>query len=419
MQPSDDHILDLMASFVNPGLARSFRFMGLTAYEVSAQGAWIEASDGNRYLDFSSGYGVMVHGYRHPRLVEAAKRQLDQLALSSRVLPSRQASELAALLAEVTPGDLTYSFFSNSGAEAIEGAIKFARVATGRTEMVATTGAFHGKTMGALTASGRDLYQRPFRPLVPDFVHVPYGDLGAARAVIGAKTAAVIVEPIQGEGGVVVPPAGYLMGLQEACRKHGALLVMDEVQTGMGRTGQLWACMHEGIEPDLMVMAKGLGGGILPIGATIGTPRAMAFWDEMPLIHTSTFGGNPLATAVAAEAIRVVQEEGLAERAATLGKRLAEAGRELVAAHPEVVREVRGRGLMAGLEVAHEGLGGALMFELFQRHMLAVYTLNNPLVIRLMPPLVIAEGDFEDGISRLQEAVAAVSAVAAQLTGGA
>jgi len=389
--------------------------MGLLEFEAHAEGVWVTDSSGDRYLDFSSGYGVMVHGYRHPKIIEAARRQLDTLTMSSRVLFSRETAELAERLAQVTPGDLLLSFLSNSGTEAAEAAFKFARLATHRKKMVATEDAFHGKTLGALTLSGRPLYQEPFAPLVPDVVHVPFGDAEAMSDAVDDATAAVIVEPIQGEGGIRVPPDGYLSALREITRRHGALLIVDEVQSGMGRTGRLWAMEHEGIAPDLMTAAKGLGGGVVPVGATIGTPEVMGFFDEKPLIHTSTFGGNPLAAHVAKVAIDVALEEDLPGRAARQGQKLLAFGADLAKAYPGVVREVRGRGLMVGVELAGEGLGGALMYELLSRKVLGVYTLNNPLVIRLMPPLVISDEELASGMERIGESVAAVAAVSEDL----
>lgn len=410
-----EDVLSRVERHLNPGLARVFRFMGLETFEVSGEGVWVTDALGDRYLDFSSGYGVMVHGYRHPKIVEAAKRQLDKMAMSSRVLPTREAADLAELLAEVTPGDLRYTFFSNSGAESVEAALKFARLATHRTKVIATEGAFHGKTMGALTLSGRDMYRLPFAPLVPEIVHVPFGDANAAEEAIDETTAAFITEPIQGEGGIRVPPDGYLRDLREMTRRKGALLIMDEVQSGMGRTGKLWAFEHEGIVPDLMTAAKALGGGIIPLGATVGTPEAMGFFDEKPLIHTSTFGGNPLAAAVGQAAIRVLLEEELPQRAEIQGGKILAFGKLLQERYPRVIKEVRGRGLMIGVEVQSEGIGGAMMAEIISRKMLVVYTLNNPLVLRLMPPLTIGDDELASGMERLEESIQAVDEIVEDL----
>jgi putrescine aminotransferase len=403
--------MDLLTRYersVNPGLARVFRFMGLESAEATGDGALLIDENGTEYIDLAGGYGVMVHGYRHPRLLQAAHRQLEKLAQSSRVLLNRPMVELAEELQQVTPGDLTYSFFCNSGAEAVEAALKLARAATGRSEWISTVGAFHGKTMGALTVSGRDTYRDPFQPLVPGVTHVSYGDASAVRRALHSQVAAVIVEPIQGEGGIIVPPDNYLAEVREACDQTGTLLIVDEVQTGMGRTGRLFAIEHSGVVPDFLCLAKALGGGIMPIGAVVGRPSAWDIFSVQPLIHTSTFGGAPLAAAVALEAIRVTIEERLPERAEMLGNIARRRLDQMQARYPGVIREVRGMGLMLGLEFANAGVAGALMAELFQRHILAVYTLNNDRVIRLIPPLVITEDQLDTALTEMEAAMAAV-----------
>jgi putrescine aminotransferase len=404
-------LLERYGRTVNPGLARAFRFMGLDAIEAEGRGAELFDEEGQRFLDFGSGYGVMSHGYGHPRLVAAAERQLRRLAMSSRVLLNRPQVELAELLAELTPGDLQFSFFANSGAEAVEAALKFARIATGRPRFITTEGAFHGKTLGALSVSGRDLYQDPFRPLLPAVTRVPYGDAAALAAAVDEETAAVIIEPIQGEGGVIVPPDGYLAAVRAACDRVGALMIADEVQSGLGRTGYLFAVQHEGVVPDLLVLAKALGGGIVPIGAVVGRPPAFQFWDEAPLIHSSTFGGNPLAAAVGQEALRVMVEEDLPGEARRKGAWLLDRLRILQERYPSVIREVRGRGLLIGLDMTHPGMGGAVMAGLFRRHVLAIHTLNNERVVRFLPPLVITQAQLEEGYRAIEEAVAETAAL--------
>lgn len=402
---------DLIGSFeryMNPGLARAFRFMGLEAVEKTAQGALVEDETGQRYIDCAGGYGVFFQGYQHPRIVQAAMRQLNELSLSSRVLLNRPMVDLAERLQQLTPGDLQYSFFCNSGTEAVEAALKFARAATGRSRIISTAGSFHGKTLGSLSVSGRETYQVPFRPLLPDIVHVPYGDAHAVERVMDERVAAVIVEPIQGEGGVIVPPDDYLPALRALCDRFGALLIADEVQTGIGRTGKLFAMEHTGVVPDLLCLAKALGGGVMPIGAVVARPGVWRFFEESPLIHTSTFGGNPLACATALEALNVTVEEELVERAAKMGAHILESLDDLRLKYPRVISEVRGRGLMIGLEVPAPGVGGALMSELFQRHVLAVYTLNNERVIRMMPPAVITKDEVSVALQAWQESVAVV-----------
>ncbi|PSR32534.1 MAG: putrescine aminotransferase [Sulfobacillus benefaciens] len=400
-----EDLLTRYEQYMNPALARIFRFTGIEAVEDHGKGALLWDEAGNQYLDCAGGYGVFVQGYQHPRIVARAKAQLDKLALSSRVLESRPAIDLAEKLAHLTPGDLQYSFFCNSGAEAVEGALKFARAATGRSKIVSTHGAFHGKTFGALSVSGRPTYQEPFLPLLPNVERVPYGDIAALRQAVDSNTAAVIVEPIQGEGGIIVPADDYLPELRHLCDAHGALLIADEVQTGIARTGKLFAVEHSQVVPDLLCLAKALGGGIMPIGAIVGRPKAWTFFEHSPLIHTSTFGGNPLACAVAVEALDVTVEEQLPERAAHLGAYFLQQLQLLRARYPLAIREARGRGLMIGLELAAPGVGGALISALFQRKVLAVYTLNNERVIRLMPPLVITQEQLDEVLNRLNDAL--------------
>lgn len=403
-----EELVERYGHYINPGLARVFRFTGIDAAEDHGHGAILWDEAGRAYIDCAGGYGVFNQGYQHPRIVAEAHRQIDKMGISSHVLESRPGVDLAEMLAEVTPGDLQYSFFCNSGTEAVEGALKFARAATGRTEIISMLGAFHGKTYGSLSVSGRRLYQEPFEPLVPDIVRVPFGDADAVRAVISSKTAAVIVEPIQGEGGVVIPPDTYLPELRQLCDEHGALLIADEVQTGIGRTGKLFAVEHSGVVPDLLCLAKALGGGLVPIGAIVGRPNAWQFFESSPLIHSSTFGGNPLACAVALEALKVTVEEKLPERALDLGQYFVERLRHLKTRYPNAITEVRGRGLMIGLEVPGAGVGGALISELFQRQVLAVYTLNNERVIRLMPPLVITHEQLDTVLERLDDTLATI-----------
>jgi putrescine aminotransferase len=406
-----DDLISQFERYMNPGLARAFRFMGLNAVEHTAHGAVVVDEEGQEYLDCAGGYGVFVQGYQNPRIVARAHAQLDTLALSSRVLLNRPMVELAAELARLTPGDLQYSFFCNSGTEAVEAALKFARIQTGRPRIISTYGAFHGKTLGSLSVSGRDTYRKPFEPLLPAVVHVPYGDAGAVERVMDDQVACVIVEPIQGEGGVIIPPDDYLPRLRQICDRSGALLIADEVQTGIGRTGKLFAVEHSHVVPDLLCLAKALGGGVMPIGAVVGRPSAWEFFDTAPRNHTTTFGGNTLACAVAKEALLVTVEEDLPARAAELGAEFLYALRGLQRTYPRILTDVRGRGLMIGLEVPNAGVGGALISELFSRHVLAVYTLNNEKVIRLMPPLVITAAQLGTVIEKLGMALASVDAV--------
>jgi putrescine aminotransferase len=347
----------------------------------------------------------MSVGHTHPRVVEAVKTQLDKMAFSSRMLYNGPQARLAKKLAEITPGELQYAFFCNSGTEAAEAALKIARMSTGRTRFVSTHNSYHGKTLGALSVSGRDKYKKPFAPLVPDCTLVPFNDIEALRSAVDENVAAFLVEPIQGEGGIIVPDEGYLRAAREICDRAGALLVLDEVQTGLGRTGKMWGADWDEVAPDLMLLAKALSGGCIPIGAVVGTPRTWTIWNENPLIHSSTFGGNPLACTAAIAAIEVIEDENLVERSLLQGEKLMAKMRETQAQFPHCVKDIRGRGLMIGFEFTHEDIGGLAIAGLAQRNVLAAYSLNNPTVMRFEPPLTISDEEVEWAARAFGEAV--------------
>ncbi|AEB11902.1 aspartate aminotransferase family protein [Marinithermus hydrothermalis] len=397
----------LFERHVNPGLAGLLRFTGLDVEEDRAEGVYVWDKNGKRYLDFLGLYGTMNLGHRHPRVLEAVRRQLDRMPMSVRVMVSEPQARLAAKLAEITPGPLSMVFFGNSGAEAVEAAFKLARLHTGKPEIITTTGGFHGKTFGALSLTPKPEYQDPVRPLVPGVKTVPFGDAEALEAAITDQTAAVILEPIQGEGGINLPPEGYLRAVREITRERGVLLIVDEVQTGMGRTGKLWASEWEGIEPDLLTTAKALGGGVMPIGAVVGRPELFAAFQHNPLVHSSTFGGNPLACAAALAAIEVTLEEGLPQRALEMGGYLLSGLKRLAERYPEFIQEVRGKGLMIGLEFTDADIGALVISELATRGVLTAFGLNNPKVVRLEPPLIIERSHVDEALEALEASLEA------------
>lgn len=398
---------ELYERHVNPGLAGLLRFTGLDVVEDHAEGMYVWDTQGKRYLDFLGLYGTLNLGHRHPRVVEAVKRQLDRMPMSVRVMISEPTARLAARLAEITPGDLSMTFFGNSGAEAVEAAFKLARMHTGKPEIVTTEKGFHGKTMGALSLTPKPEYQEPVAPLVPGVKVVPFGDADAVAAAIGPDTAAVIVEPIQGEGGINLPPEGYLRELRRITAERGVLLIFDEVQTGMGRTGRLWASEWEGVAPDLLTSAKALGGGVMPIGAVVGRAELFEPFLENPLVHSSTFGGNPLAAAAALAAIEVTLEEDLPARALAMGERLMQGLGELAARFPELIAEVRGKGLLVGLEFTDADIGAIAISELAARGVLTAFGLNNPKVVRLEPPLIVEEVHIQEALEALEQSLKA------------
>lgn len=388
---SKEEIIELYEEHLNPGLARIFKFMGLDSIEAEAEGIKVKDSSGEEYLDCIGGYGSFNFGHRPSEIVSVVQQQLERMPLSSKLLFNRQQAEFAAKLAEVTPGNLKYSFICNSGTEAVEGALKLARLYTGRSEIISTVNSFHGKSMGALSATGKKEYKTPFQPLVPEFKHVPFGDIEALTEAVTSKTAAVIVEPIQGEGGIVLPPKGYLSKIRRICNEKEIVMIVDEIQTGLGRTGTNFAVESEEVVPDIMALAKSLGGGVVPIGALIAKPKLWEPLCEAPMLHTSTFGGNPLAAAAGKKALEILEQDELALRARQMGNSLLTELNKLQIKYPELIKEVRGRGLMIGIELTTEGIGGMLISELTKRNLLAAYTLNSPQVIRVEPPLIITE----------------------------
>jgi putrescine aminotransferase len=400
-------VIERYKAYINPGLARLLQFGGFGDVEETAQGCVLTTASGTQYLDFVGGFGVFSLGHRHPRVVEAVHRQLDRMPLSTRTFFNAPQALLAEKLAEVAPGDLRYTFFSNSGTEAVEAALKIARIATGKTDFVSTVGAYHGKSMGSLAATGREKYRKPFEPMVPGYAHVPFDDLEAAEAAINAQTAAIIIEPIQGEGGIITASPGYLAGLRRLCDAHGILLIVDEVQTGLGRTGRMFAVEYDDVVPDILTLAKALGGGVMPIGATMSTP---AIWErafgENPLIHTSTFGGNPLACAAGLAALNATLDEDLPGKAIARGEQLLAGLRSVQADLPGALKAVRGRGLMIGVEFAVKDVAELTINGMARRGIIAAYTLNNPHVIRFEPPLVVTEAQVDTAIAAFRESVA-------------
>jgi putrescine aminotransferase len=392
-------------SFVNPPLARVMKLSGAPV-AVRAHGTTIWDHAGKAYLDFAGGYGVFTLGHTHPRVVAAVREQLESIALSGKTMFEPLVGRLARELAALAPGDLSISFFANSGAEAVEGALKLARAATGRAKIVATRNGYHGKTMGALSASGREAYRAPFGPLLADVVHVPYGDAEALDSVLG-DAAAFIVEPVQGEGGAVVPPLGYLRRARAACDARGALLIADEVQTGLGRCGYAFACERDGVVPDVVTLAKGLSGGVMPIGAYVARPGVWnAAYAQAPLLHTSTFGGSPLACAAALAALEVLRDEDLVANARARGERLLAGAGAIANEYPSVVRGVRGLGLLVGVELQNEGYAGTIVPEMLKRGVTTAWTLNAQRVIRLEPPLIVTASEVETALEALRGAIA-------------
>ncbi len=397
-------------TYLNPQKVRVMRTAGLDLVEGERSGAWVWDVDGRRFLDCFTSAGSFNVGRRHPKVVAAAKEALDHLDHGNFLLCSAQKARLAERLAELSPGNLMCTTFGTGGGEAVDFALKLARGATGRPRVVSTVNGYHGHTGFALSAGGRDAFREPFEPLIPEFVFVPFGDADALRDAVDERTAAVILEPIQGEGGIVVPPDGYLTAAREACDGVGAKLIFDEIQTGMGRTGRWFASQHEGVVPDVMTVAKSLGGSLAAISATIYTEEMREFLIPHPFIHLSTFGGSDLACAIALATLEVIEEEGLVENAAAMGDRLLAGLAELAARHPDMIGETRGRGLMTGVKYREDSHGPRMSYQLSQRGVLAIYSGNEPSVMRLMPSLIVGPDEIDLLLTALDESINAVRA---------
>jgi 4-aminobutyrate aminotransferase len=384
-----------------------------------ARGAMVEDLDGNRFLDFTAGIAVTAAGHCHPRVVAAIRRQSARLVhMSGTDFFYTPQVELAERLARLAPGEGPKRvFFTNSGAEAVEAALKLARFHTGRLRALAFLGAFHGRTYGAMSLSGsKPLQRRGFAPLVPEIHHARYGDLDGVRALLHTvcppdELAAIFVEPIQGEGGYIVPPDDFLPGLRRLCDEHGALLVLDEVQTGVGRTGRMFASEHWGVAGDIVCLAKGIANG-LPLGAVVARAEVM---DWPSGSHASTFGGNPVACAAAVETLRLVEDRYCAN-AVRRGRELKEGLEALASDHP-CVKDVRGLGLMVGVEVRSDRepagtLRDRVIEAAFRRGLLLLPC--GPSTVRICPPLCLSARQVRIGLNLLDEALAAADAPRAQ-----
>lgn len=373
---------------------------------VRGEGVHLWDADGKQYLDMMSAYSAVSHGHRHPRILDAAIKQLGQVAVTSRAFHSDKLGAFAQRVCELTRMDAILPM--NTGAEAVETAIKAARkwaykvkrVPDGKAEIIVCDGNFHGRTIAIVGMSSEWQYKDGFGPFPTGFKRVPYGDLEALERAITPHTAAFMVEPIQGEAGIIVPPQGYLKRCQELCRRHNVLLICDEIQTGLGRTGKVLACWHDEVTPDAVTLGKALGGGIMPVSALLARREVMDVFH--PGDHGSTFGGNPLACAIGLEALNVLVEERLPERSAELGAWFLA---ELKKISSPLVKDVRGRGLFIGLEVDLDRIKArAVVEKLMTRGLLSKETHES--VVRLAPPLVISHDDLAWAARQIAEAIA-------------
>ncbi|MFH8797489.1 aspartate aminotransferase family protein [Streptomyces sp. NPDC017941] len=390
---TEDDILGLYRAHLSKGRATLAELFG-SHMEVSSAGNWVTTSDGERFLN-AGGYGVFIMGARHPIVMEHVERQLRTHPAATRILLEPTVARAAEALVSVMPPGLDRVHFALSGSEAVETGLKLAR-ANGFKRTVSMRGGYHGKTLGALSATAKDVYQKPFRPLIPDVLHLPFGDADALEEQLRAHPGevCVILEPVQGEGGVIIPPRGYLKRVEELVREYEGFLILDEVQSGMGRLGEWWGADIENVVPDVLLAGKALGGGVLPVSAAVATRKAFRPFDKDPYVHTATFSGQPLLMAAVQGAVQAIQEERLVTRAMDLGARLlpkiAEIARRNIG---DLVVDVRGRGLLIGVELTEAGLAGELLIELFNHGVVANHSMNGNSVVRFTPPATLTELD--------------------------
>jgi putrescine aminotransferase len=402
-------------TYVNPGWLKYRK-------SVSTNAAFVEWRDHDSYfydvndeefIDCLGGFGIYTCGHRNPEILAAVQAQLKHQALHSQELLDPLRGYLAKALAEITPGDLQYCFFTNGGAEAVEMALKLARIASGGRWFISTVGGFHGKSMGAISMGGKATYRTPYIPMVQQVQHVQYGIADDVRKAItnlqavGEKVAAVIMEPIQGEAGVIIPPAGYLKEVRAICDELGVFLIFDEIQTGMGRTGAMWRCEAEGVTPDIMTYGKAFGGGIMPITGIIARPH---LWNEELIdnpwvLGSPTFGGNPLCCAAALATIDYMLRNDIPGQAAEKGKYLKAGIVKVMEKFPDVIKDVRGEGLMIGVEFPKSEIGYSVAKGMFARRVMTAGTLNNAKVIRFEPAATTSYEDFDKVLARFEAAV--------------
>jgi len=349
-------------------------------------GSHVWDTDNNEYIDCMGGYGVALVGHRNERVVNAIKSQIDKVITVHSSFYSKTREEFLQTLIDIAPSGLSQVHLNNSGAESIEAAIKFARKFTGKKKMVAMKGSYHGKSMGALSLTFNPKYREPFQPLVEEVLFSPYGDVDALQNVVDKDTAFVILEPIQGESGIHVPPEGFLREVRKICDENDSLLIFDEIQSGLGRTGSMWASEHWKTVPDIMCLAKGIAGGV-PMGATLVRPDILAVMKKGE--HSSTFGGNPLACAAGTATLQALTQDGLIENAKSVGEKFLRGLEELKSKH-KIIREVRGKGLMIGVELKFEVKD--ILMEGIKNGLLLLYSGRN--ILRFLPPLVISEEDI-------------------------
>jgi len=364
--------------------------LGLNKVAAKAQGATITDSDGRIYIDCVGGYGLFNVGHNNPAIIQSLIEQLEEQQLYTKPLISEIQVRMAECLEKITPGNLACSFILNSGSEAIECAIKLVRLHRGPKKIITTHQSFHGHTLGALSASGFPSFKRAFEPLLPGIISVPFGDIGAIEQSISADTAAVLIEPIQNEAGAVMPPEEYLKGIRDLCDQNNLIMILDEVKVGLGKTGRMFACEHYDVVPDILVLGKSLGGGLIPIGAVVARSH---LWRRFSLsfpMSASSYAGNVLACRAGLSTIRYIQEGNLLSECAEKGKMFLRSFRDYVREYPDILRSANGLGLLIGIETQSGKTALELAKEMIRQGIIMVPAFGNSSILMVEPPLVIS-----------------------------
>jgi len=413
------HTLENFDSFYNRGFLTYRKSVAeaqdFASLEWEGRGSVMRDLLGREYIDCLGGYGIYNMGMCHPKIVEAVRAQVSRMPLSSQELLDPLRGALAELLGELAPGNIQECFFINNGTDAVEGALKLARLYTKRVGFISAVGGFHGKSMGSLSVMGKHIYRRPFEPLLPEIHFVPFGDAKALEDEfkklneVGDDASALILEPVQGEAGAIVPPPDYLPAVRRLCSKFGTLMILDEVQTGFGRTGKVFACEHWNVVPDIICLGKSIGGGVMPLSAFMSNSEIWRVLEENPFIHSSTFGGNPLACAAGIAAIQVMLEEKLPEQAAEKGQFLLKRLNRLRDMFPRILVDVHGLGLLIGMDFQSDEIGYKVAAGLFKRGVLVAGTLISSRTIRIEPALNISYDQLYIVLEKLEEVMTEIA----------
>jgi len=405
---TNEAAFELIGSYLSHHKAEAFRALGIGAVQGRREGVRIWDLEGRSFINCRSSGGVFNFGHRPQFAVDALKAALDEHDMGDWLLPSLRRAQGAEALASILPGELRYTFFTPSGAEAVEVACKLARGVTGRAGIVSAEHGYHGH-VGFSLAMDEDEYSRWFRPLVPGVVKVPFGDVAAVERAVGEETAAVCLETIQATAGIVLPPDDYLERVRGICDERGALLILDEVQAGLGRTGRVWSCEHWDVVPDLLVSGKGLAGGLYPVSACSFGEEVEAFFGQDPFFHPSSFGGSELGAVIVEAVTARVSEPGFLDHVAEMGERFQDGFEELGRCYPETLAGYRAKGLMMALQTHSDEQGIALARQSIENGVLAIFANNRRSALIVMPPLVISQGEVDEVLTGLDAALSAMA----------